>query len=468
MTASVGKAKIMIVDDVPGNIKTLSEILKDQYQIVMVTSGKLALKAVLSQTIELILLDIEMPDMDGYEVCKQLSIIPEAKDIPVIFVTSQNEAKDEARGLDFGAVDYITKPVVPSILKSRLKTQLSLKKLRDSLEEQVTIRTEELQRAMFEAQASERAKSEFIARVSHELRTPLNSIITPTSILMDRAVDTKDKEQLDLINKSAYSLLDLIKGILDFSEVENESTDTKEQFFLDIFLQDIKENWSSRVKKKGLVFVLKTQQLTSPTPCIGNIKNLKQAIDPLLDNAVKFSNSGEIVLSVTPIGMVKDSINYRFEISDSGIGIDPKHIKMLFDAFTQLESTGTRIHGGTGLGLAMAKRIVNRLGGKLEVQSELKKGSSFYFTIPITTDHQNKSDTQSPFDSAQIDTQLTELSLLVDNGFVDVDTFIAKLIHQWNSTPWSQDLQEIVSLINGFNADASLEAITALRKKLSD
>jgi CheY-like chemotaxis protein len=127
MTTIKTKPRVLIVDDVPGNIKALSVLLREDCHIVMATSGQIALKAVASQDIDLILLDIEMPEMDGYEVCRRLHSNPESEDIPVIFVTAQSEVQDEAHGLELGAVDYITKPVTPSILKARVKTQLTLK-----------------------------------------------------------------------------------------------------------------------------------------------------------------------------------------------------------------------------------------------------------------------------------------------------------------------------------------------------
>jgi signal transduction histidine kinase len=319
---------------------------------------------------------------------------------------------------------------------------------------------------MEEAQISERAKSEFIARVSHELRTPLNSIITPASILMGRTQEPADKEQLSLIQKSASSLLGLIQGILDFSELKKESVESAEPFLLDVFLQSLEEKWSPKAEKKGLTFTLETDQLSSPTACIGSIQNLRQAIEPLIDNAIKFTDSGVVALSVDPIGMVKECITYRFKISDSGIGIDQKQMKMLFEPFTQLESTDTRRHGGTGLGLAMAKRVVDRLGGKMEVTSEIEKGSSFYFTIPITADYQNVPETESPLDPSEIEAQLTKLSEIVDMGFIDIEIFLLEHVNKWSVTPWKEELLKIVDLINSFDADGALQAIHELKVKL--
>jgi two-component system, sensor histidine kinase and response regulator len=338
MTEMQINPNILIVDDVPGNIKILAEFLSDGYNILIATSGKVALKIVESHDIDLIILDIGMPEMNGYEVCERINASVETASIPIIFVTAKRETEDEAKGLGLGAVDYITKPVRSSILQARVKTQLTLKSLRDSLEEQVAIRTEELQRSMTEVQNSERIKSEFIEKVSYELRTPLNSIITPVSILMDRIKDSDNKENLKLIQNASNSLLNLVNGILDFSGLDKETTDIEETFTLDVFLQDIDKEWKLKANKKGLNFTLKTDHLTSPAEYFGKIRYLRQSITQLLDNAVKFTDLGDVVLSVNKVSEIKGLVLYHFEISDTGIGVAQEKADIIFEPSKQVRA----------------------------------------------------------------------------------------------------------------------------------
>ncbi len=348
---------ILIVDDKKINRDLLGELLKPYFKIKVAKSGALALKAALREDgqPDLILLDIMMPDMDGYEVCRKLKSDEVTKGIPVIFVTAMGETSDKTKGFDLGAVDYITKPVSPPILMARVKTHLYLKRVKDSLEDQVEVRTKELHSALIEVKASEHAKSEFMARMSHELRTPLNAIITPISLLIDKTEDSEDKITLKSVNKSANELLNLIKNILDFSGLETGSEIIEEPFQLDHILSKLDDVWSTASKEKKLNFNLKFDSQAAPNSCIGDPKRLEQALEQILNNAVKFTDSGSVILNVAPAGMFKGKISYRFEVSDTGIGINPEKVKSLFDPFTQEESTGTRKHGGIGLGLAMAK-----------------------------------------------------------------------------------------------------------------
>ena len=463
----VAKSSILIVDDIPGNIKILSEILKGSYKVIVATNGQKALEMVASQKIDLILLDIIMPSMDGYELCERLQANKKTAAIPVVFVSAQSEVVDETKGLALGAVDYITKPVSPAILKARVKTQLSLKKLRDSLEEQVALRTEELRASMLESRCSEHAKSEFIARMSHELRTPLNGVIAPLAMLINSENDLVDKKKLNSIYKSATSLLDLVNGILDFSELDREVSIVQEPFLLDDCLHDLREEWLPLASDKGLQFKLQAEQIHAPTACLGDVRRLRNILQQLLDNAVKFTDKGEVSLNVAPAGMFQHKMLFRFVVSDTGIGIDSTKIKSLFQPFTQNEDSGTRSHGGIGLGLAITKRYVERLGGKLEIDSQRGKGSSYYFTLPFAIDGEHQATTASALSVSEVVDQLEKFANIVDSGFLDIDKFLSTNLHKWNTTPWKAELQAIVNMTNQFDDEGALQAIAVLKSKLS-
>ncbi len=183
--------RILVVDDTKENIEALFALLQDEYIIVAAKSGENALKKTHKTKPDLILLDIMMPGMDGYEVCRRLKADKETEGIPIIFVSALSEAMDEAKAFELGAVDYITKPFIPSIIKARVRTHLSLKEYQTHLKEMVRERTLQLEEAKLEAQSANIAKSDFLMNMSHELRTPLNGIMAASSIIPD----CNDKEE---------------------------------------------------------------------------------------------------------------------------------------------------------------------------------------------------------------------------------------------------------------------------------
>ncbi|MBF0382608.1 MAG: response regulator [Magnetococcales bacterium] len=467
MKSVIAKSKILIVDDVPSNIKYLAEILKEEYQIILATSGREALETLAINSVDLILLDIVMPEIDGYEVCKRLQSQESTRNIPIIFVTIQNDETKESVGLNLGAVDFITKPVSPTILEARVKTHIALKKLRESLEEQVTIRTEELHSALLEAKSSEHVKSEFISRISHELRTPLNAIIAPTNLLRDHVSSPIGLKQLEQIQRSATDLLNIVGGLLDFSDIASDKPNTNKPFQLKSILHNLKVKWLPLTNDKDLSFNIYSDKIPTPDTYTGDPGRLTQILDQLLDNAFKFTESGKVSLNVVPEKLDDKKIVYRFEVSDTGIGIDSRIINNLLEPFTQKESSSTRKHGGVGIGLAIADRLIKRLGGELKVRSEIDKGSKFYFSASLSIDNNVEVAVDNKVEPIEIIEQLKELSRIVEFGFIDADKFIVSHAHIWKTTPWNNKLNEIVDKTKKYDTDGAIEDINFLINEIS-
>ena len=373
--------KILIVDDQPTNIELLHELFQEEYQVYFATCGADALVSAQSQLPDIILLDVMMPGMDGREVCRRLKSIPETRNIPVIFITAMREDLDEALGLELGAVDYVTKPINPLVVKLRVKNQLELKQHRDRLEELVVLRTAELESARKLAEAGNRAKHEFLMVVSHELRNPLSSIIGFSDLMVSTEKDDGVRDHAQRILNAGNVMLELVNDILDLTRIEPE-TGYQEQSLI-FYLPELLEEALVTVEKIACVKKLSPMFFMDdsvPKFVQGDRKRLLQVLRHLLTNAVKFTLNGTIRLdvSLSPNADVPHLLLFR--VTDTGIGIAPEKREVIFQHFTQLASPNTRSEGGLGLGLTICKRFVDVLGGSLWVESELGQGSVFSFT----------------------------------------------------------------------------------------
>lgn len=374
---------ILIVDDNKINSRLLEHILSD-YTTIVVYCGEAALAVARARpSPDLILLDIMMPDMDGHEVCRQLKQDPETADIPIIFVTSRVEAEDESAGLALGAVDYLHKPVNADIVLARVKTHLTLSMRQHDLERLIAQRTVELESALAAAESANRAKSEFLSTMSHEIRTPMHAIIGMTEQVLQTSLTEDQRMNLDIVQESAQNLLGLINDILDFSKMEARQL-TLESIPFDLRGQ-LEEKCAAMAilaHKKGLELYLDIAP-DLPSALIGDPLRLKQILLNLVNNAIKFTEVGEVVVQVKRLAeMPEDGANVGLHcaVSDTGIGIPADAMASVFKRFTQVDSSITRQYGGTGLGLAICQQLVERMGGRLGVESQAGRGSTFYFT----------------------------------------------------------------------------------------
>lgn len=355
------QCKILLVDDTKSNISFLLEALKSDYKISVAISGERALKFIHSMPPDLILLDIMMPGMDGYEVCRRIKRDPFTRDIPVIFLSAMDEMENKTHGFKVGAVDYITKPFEILEVRARINTHLSLKFAREA------------------AEAANRAKSEFLARMSHEIRTPMNAIIGMTDLTLQGNLDPDHRENLETVRDSARHLLGIINDTLDLSKIEAGKVELEQiDFGLGSVMEFVMRAFRVQAAQKELSLDIE-REMGVPEYLQGDPFRLRQILINLVGNALKFTERGGITVKVTvpdPTG-----ITLGFAVSDTGIGIPRDRQETIFENFSQADGSTTRKYGGTGLGLAICKQLVELMGGSIRTESEVGRGSIFSFQV---------------------------------------------------------------------------------------
>lgn len=366
---------ILIVDDTPENLISLKSVLeKHDFEVDTASSGEEALKKVLKNSYVLIILDVQMPGMDGFEVAEAISGYSKAKETAIIFLSAANtEFRFIAKGYSSGGLDYITKPVDMNILLLKVKTfyriyeqNRKLNEMQKTLLEEIEIRKE-----------AERKKDEFISIASHELKTPLTSVKGYVQLL-ERSVNKGDtetvKKHLEKAQIQLEKLNSLIADLLDISKIESGKLKfNKQDFNIDDLLDNVIEvmhqsNPGFTIKKVGNV----------GCSVYGDEMRIEQVVVNFLTNAIKYApDTTEAYLKCS---LTDDELS--ISVKDFGIGMLPDQQNHVFDKFYRVEETSQRFQG-LGIGLYISAEIIKRHGGKIGVNSVYGEGSEFYFSIPI-------------------------------------------------------------------------------------
>lgn len=434
--------EILIVEDSPTQAERLRRLIASAgYRARVAANGRKALDQIREHRPQLIVSDIIMPEMNGYELCRALKADPTLRDIPVILVTALNDAKDIIRGIESGADNFIRKPYSEDYLLNRISQVLLNQRLRQdagpeagigvylgeqkhfinasrqqmldllisTYEQAVQVNVElqarerqvielnmrlsqhaaeleahnqEIARKNIELAEASRMKSAFIANMSHELRTPLNAIIGFTGTLLMKLPgplnDDQDR-QLNTIRTSARHLLSLINDILDVAKIEaGKVTLALAPVHCQALITETADSLRPLAAQKGLALTVDLP----PDPVIvtSDRRALTQIVINLVNNAIKFTEQGSIRVALTQRSIADDVVT-ELSVTDSGTGIRAEDQAKLFQAFSQLDSTSTRHAEGAGLGLYLCQNLANLLGGSLSLSSEFGVGSTFTLTL---------------------------------------------------------------------------------------
>lgn len=375
------KSSILIVDDTPDNLRFLSTTLSEQgYEVLTAINGSLALMGARTALPDLILLDIKMPGIDGYEVCRQLKTDEQTRDIPVIFLSFLDEPWDKVTAFIVGGVDYITKPFQTPEVLARVENQLTLRALQKQLTEQnfhLRHLESELRLALEKEKEINQLRSDFMALISHEFRTPLTTISSSNQLLLrysDKFSPDKKQVHHTRITSAVDQMTQLLEEVLLIGRAEAGMLKL-ELTRLDVVAvcRQIVEALQINTEQHHLIFSTTSQDFYAEL----DQKLLGHILTNLLSNAIKYSPDGGTI----KFDLITPGKSVVLRVQDCGIGIPDKDLPQLFESFARASNVGSI--QGTGLGLVIVKKSVDLHGGKITVESEEGVGTIFTVTLPI-------------------------------------------------------------------------------------
>jgi signal transduction histidine kinase/HPt (histidine-containing phosphotransfer) domain-containing protein/BarA-like signal transduction histidine kinase len=386
------RPSILVIDDEPSVHDLLLDVFHDDYEVMRANEGTTGLQLARRKMPELILLDVLMPGMDGYEVCEQLKKDPQTREIPVLFLTGSTDVHSEIKGLLLGATDFVSKPIHAAALKARVNNQIDLKKAQDDLLRLTAQKhLDDMAAVKQQAEAQDRIKNselqmkdEFLSHISHEFRTPLASIYAFVTLISDRLageISEQQEEYLGIIRMNVAQMKSMIDDLLETTRIQTGR--------LTVRLQEISVREAVHFAVQTLERAASAKSISMSVHIDEEVSvayadktRLRQLLVILLENAVKFTPVYGAIETVVRF-LDADSNFLVVEVYDNGCGIAAEATDNIFERLYQVNSSDTAGRVGLGLGLHIAKELVEKHGGRIWVESVVEKGSCFRFTVPV-------------------------------------------------------------------------------------
>lgn len=406
------KMRVLIIDDREENISALSHLIEaDDIDIYSASSAEEALGHLLEHDFALALLDVQMPEIDGFELARIIRGVKRHRNLPIIFLTAMKEEEATIHaGYGSGAVDVLFKPLDAQVVRSKVRIFIQLAKQSAQLKEQMR----ELEELRERADEANLAKGRFLANMSHEIRTPLGAVMGFADILASN-MDIKPGDRTkfaEAIRRNGQLLLKLIDDVLDLSRIEAGKVELEnDEFALDDLIRDVNTTMSLKAKEKSLTLTCANK--AGSWNLLGDFARTKQILLNLIGNAIKFTDKGTVELAVT----LSADHRLEFRVCDSGLGMSAEESKRLFQRFSQADASTKKRFGGSGLGLMISKQLSNEMRGDIILEkSETGKGSTFLFWMPLVDASRARKTKDGVAEAAPIDFLQSKNILFVDDS----------------------------------------------------